>query len=381
MTAGVFITHQPVLNKQRAVTANRILVHARGAGLSQAAAQTLNDLSAVWPNERTVFVGLAGATPDPGLLEWQAPSNVMFEIPAAALNAASTIQLIQGLQQAGTMLCLDGYLPSQALPQSASFRFVIADLAHARSGVPPGLMLARDLADADAFDTALKNGFDGATGWFFLRTKPKAKKLAPSHGQIVRLLNLVRKNAEVRDLEAALKQDVALSFKLLRYINSAGFGLSCEIQSFRHAVTILGFDKLHKWLSLLLVTASKDPTAPALMQTAIVRGRFMEIVGAGFFDKSELDNLFITGAFSLLDVLLGTPMEAILEEMHLPEGVTDALLQNESVYKPFLELAVAAESDRDTSLAQISASLQLEVSRLNQAQLQALSFADSLQFD
>ena len=139
--------------------------------------------------------------------------------------------------------------------------------------------------------------------------------------------------------------------------------------------------KLHKWLSLLLVTASKDPTAPAVMQAAIVRGRFMEIIGAGFFDKSELDNLFIAGAFSLLDVLLGTSMEAILEEMHLPEGVTDALLQKDCVYKPFLDLAVASESDSDTSLAAISASLQLETSQVNQAQMQALSFADNLQFD
>lgn len=380
MNAGVFITHQPVLNKQRAITANRILIHVRGEGVGQAAAQTLNDLSEVWPSDRTMFLGLAGATPDPGLLEWQAPQNVMFEIPAAALNSPSTIELMQGLQQAGTTLCLDGYVPTQALPQSANFRFVIADIAHARSGAAPGLVLARDLADADAFDAALKSGFDGATGWFFLRTKPKAKKLAPSHGQIVRLLNLVRKNAEVRILEDALKQDVALSFKLLRYINSAGFGLSCEIQSFRHAVTILGYDKLHKWLSLLLVTASKDPTAPALMQAAIVRGRFMEIIGAGFFDKSELDNLFIAGAFSLLDVLLGTSMDAILEEMHLPEGVIDALLRKDSVYKPFLELAVASESDSDTALAEIAASLQLEASRVNQAQMQALSFADSLQY-
>ena len=327
-----------------------------------------------------MFLSLAGAMPDPRLLEWQAPHNVMFEIPAAALNCAPTIQLIKDLQQAGATLCLDGYVPVQALPQSVNFRFVIADLADARRGAPAGLMLARNLADVDAFDTALKSGFDGAIGWFFLRTKPIAKKLAPSHAQIVRLLNLVRRNAEVRDIEAALKQDVALSLKLLRYINSAGFGLSCEIQSFRHAVTILGYDKLHKWLSLLLVTASKYPTGPALMQTSIVRGRFMEIMGAQFFDKREVDNLFITGAFSLLDILLGTSMEAILDEMKLPEVVMDTLLQRDSVYKPFLELAVASESDSDTSLAEISSSLQLEAARVNRAQLQALSFADSLQF-
>lgn len=175
MNASVFVTHQPVLNKQQVVTANRLLVHASGTGMGQAAAQTLKDLSDVWPSERTIFLSLAGAMPDPRLLEWQAPPNVMFEIPAAALNSTPTIQLLKDLQQAGATLCLDGYVPVQTLPQSVNFRFVIADLADARCAAPPGLMLARDLADVNAFDTALKNGFDGAIGWFFLRTKPIAK--------------------------------------------------------------------------------------------------------------------------------------------------------------------------------------------------------------
>src|SRR5690606_30053898 len=111
------------------------------------------------------------------------------------------------------------------------------------------------------------------------------------------LLNLVRRNGDIRDIETVLKQDLALSYKLLRYINSAGFGLMYEIQSFRHAVNILGYDALNKWLSLLLVTDSRDPSAPALMQTAITRGRFMEEAGAGHVDADERDNLFITGAF------------------------------------------------------------------------------------
>ena len=137
----------------------------------------------------------------------------------------------------------------------------------------PGIALAKGLPDIKAFADAMEHGYAGATGWFFLRGRPMAEKLNPGHAQIVRVLNLVRRNAEVKEIETALKQDVALSYKLLRYINSAGFGLSCEIESFRHAVTILGYAKLNKWLSLLLVTASRDPSAAALMQTAIARGR------------------------------------------------------------------------------------------------------------
>jgi hypothetical protein len=379
MSDSAFITHQPVINKQRAITANRLLVHAHGESPGQAAAQALNALSAVWPEERTVFIGLAGAIPDPGLLEWPAPANAMVEIPGAALATGQVRDLVQGLQSAGVSLCLHGHLPAGVDSNAIDFRFVLAEAAPA-GGAASGLLLALNLPDAESFDKALLRGFDGAAGWFFLNSRPVGKKLAPAHSHIVRLLNLVRKGAEVKEIEAALKQDVALSFKLLRYINSAGFGLSCEIQSFKHAVTILGYEKLNKWLSLLLVTASKDPAAPALMQAAVVRGRFMELLGAKFFDKHELDNLFITGAFSLLDVLLGAPMEAVLGEMNLPEAVMDTLLRRDSVYKPFFDLALASELESDTALASLAASLQLRANQINQAQLQALSFADTMQF-
>ena len=380
MSLGPYITRQPVLNRQRAITANRLLVHARGDAPSRAAAAALNALAEVWPSERSVFVSLGGITPDAGLLDWHPPENAMLEIPAGALNSATASQLIQGFAELGVPLCLDGGVPARSLPAGVHFNFSLADAAGGiRPDALPGVPLARDPGDIPAFEAALQAGFAGASGWFSLKTRPSARKLVPAQAQIVRLLNLVRKNAETRDIEQALKQDVALSFKLLRYINSVGFGLSCEVQSFRHAVAILGYNKLHRWLSLLLVTATKDPAAPALMQAAIVRGRFMELVGKGFFDRQELDNLFIAGAFSLLDALLGTPMETIVEEMVLPQAVADALLGREGVLKPFLDLARACEDAGDERLAALAPALNLSAEVTNGALLSALSFADGLQ--
>ena len=193
------------------------------------------------------------------------------------------------------------------------------------------------------------------------------------------MLNLVRKNADVKEIEAALKQDVTLSYKLLRYINSAGFGLSCEIQSFRHAVTILGYDKLNKWLSLLLATASKDPMAQAQMHTALCRARLMEIIGHGLVAKSEYDNLFITGAFSMLEALLGVGMDQVLETMNLPESICDALLGHGGVYGPFLELAVACEGEDGEAIASQAGMLGLSAAQFNQALMQALAFADTME--
>lgn len=382
MSERVFITRQPVLNKSRAITANRLLVHAPEASDPAAAAiAMLEKIADVWPAARPVFMCMPGIEAGSPMASWQAPPNSMIEIPAEALGEPGALDTVQALATAGTDLCLSGYLPTVALPPGLPFRFLLADAARTPNvGGAPGLTIACGLADAAAFDRALAGGYDGAAGWFFLKTKPTAKKLVPVHAQIVRLLNLVRQNAEVKNIEAVLKQDVALSVKLLRYINSAGFGLQCEIQSFKHAVTILGYNKLHKWLSLLLVTSSKDPAAPALMQASVARGRFMEIVGRNFFDKGELDNLFITGAFSLLDVLIGTELGPVLEEMHLPEAIVDALLRGDGVYADFLHLALACEGDDALALEEKADVLGLAPADLNRAHFEALGFADNLQF-
>jgi len=272
-------------------------------------------------------------------------------------------------------------MPQMTLPAELQFRFLLAD-ARTQSRLPaaPAPAIAKHLDNNDAFDVAMKNGFSGAAGWFFLNGAKPVGKLNSNHAKLVQLLNLVQRDADVSDIETALKHDVTLSFKLLRYINSAGFGLSCEIQSFHHAVAILGYAKLYKWLSLLLVTASKDPAAPVLMQTAVARGRLMEIVGDRFFGRDQTDNLFIAGAFSLLDAILGCGMEQALEQMHLSDAISDALLRHEGILVPFLDLAVACENGSGEELLAKAEALQLTAERLNRAQLEALSFADSLGF-
>jgi len=116
-----------------------------------------------------------------------------------------------------------------------------------------------------------------------------------------------------------------------------------------------------------------------MMQTSIARGRFMEQIGASFFDKAEHDNLFITGAFSLLNVLLGTSMQSVLDEMNLPAAVTDALLLDQGPYAPFLKLARLCEAFDGAELQKQAAELQLAPEQINRAIVGALGFADSLQ--
>ncbi len=233
------------------------------------------------------------------------------------------------------------------------------------------------------FDRAVRAGFDMVQGYFFVEPKGNhATAVNATYSSIVTLMKLAKEDAPIRQIEDVLKRDAALSFKLLRYINSAGFGLSCEIQSFRHAVTVLGYQNLHKWLALLLLTAAKQNTSAALVTTAIARGRLAELLGHSLFEAQDRDNLFITGAFSLLHVILQMPLEQITEQVALPEPVTDALFHHTGQFGALLELVKLCETlatpEHAARAAELAMMIGLTSDSLNRAQIEALVWAEGL---
>ena len=387
----LFISRQPLVNRQSKIIATRLSLHSDGSATPLDVVHALNALSEHWPRgEKLVFVNCGSVLGDAALLQWAVPENATHEVNSAALLGLGGADFITALQAAQPSMCLAFDMQAKAaLSTGLKFRFIGFDAqgvtpaqlkSLAVQTQPYGIGVAFNVFDAPTFQACLDAGVNAAASWFFKRPSgTPAKSLNPAQAQIVRVLNLVRKNADVKEIESALKQDVALSYKLLRYINSAGFGLSCEIQSFRHAVTILGYDKLNKWLSLLLATASKDPMAPALMHTALTRARLMELLGHGLVDRQEYDNLFITGAFSMLDALLGVSMDKVLESMSLPEPICDALLGHGGIYAPFLDLARVSEGEDGKAIAEQAGMLGLSAEQFNSAQMQALAFAATME--
>jgi EAL and modified HD-GYP domain-containing signal transduction protein len=389
--SDVFLSRQPLINRQNRVLANRFTLHLLNGATPRDVPDALQALVEDWPaNDKPVFLSCGNTPWDHELFAINAPSGATFELSGAAFADPGAATLVSNLQAAQTPLCLmfDEHAGT-AFSSGISFRFIGLDaqrfpLSQLKSLAvqtqPHGIGVAFNVADRQTFQECINAGLNAAASWFFKKPSgAPAKAINPAQAQIVRIINLVRKNADIKEIEAALKQDVALSYKLLRYINSVGFGLSCEIQSFRHAVTILGYDKLNKWLSLLLATASKDPMAQAQMHTALCRARLMEILGQGLVNRNEHDNLFITGAFSMLEILLGVSMEKVLETLSLPEAICDALLGHGGVYGPFLDLAVACEGEDGEVIATQAGLLGLSSETFNRALMQALSFAETIQ--
>lgn len=229
------------------------------------------------------------------------------------------------------------------------------------------------------FDSLLEAGYQQFQGYFYAKPENLTSKVInPSFDGVLHLLNLVSQEADNKTIENGFKRDTTLSYKLLRYINSVGFGLSCEVQSIGHALTILGRNQLYRWLTLLMVTAGNNSSSPALMKTSITRGRLTELLGEPFFDKRDRDNLFVVGVFSLLDVMLKVPMDQALEKLQLPEPIVEALTKREGIFGPFLKLTEACEDANNAEILQLAALLQLNPDKVNQCHMEALAWTEAL---
>ncbi len=167
----------------------------------------------------------------------------------------------------------------------------------------------------------------------------------PKHTLLLKILAQITSDAETRDIEATLKHDPQLSVQLLRLVNSVALSPNTRINSFAHAITLLGRRQLQRWLQLLLYAsqASGSQTNP-LMTAAALRASLMEgLCKATGDDRTTQDEAFMVGMFSLLEALFGQALATIIAPLQLAEEISGALLRHEGKLGTLLTLAEEAE--------------------------------------
>lgn len=402
MAEHVFIGRQPLVDKQQKIIGYELLF--REAGHSTTAnvkddfnagtrvlINTLSNMGADWLlGDKLAFINIAADMLTSDFLELLPPQRVVLELVESVTPTDELMARARELKGKGYRFALDDFIPSKEnLPWLDIANFIkldVQDLGPAKTeqfikvlAKYPVKFIAEKVETHEEFKHCSDIGFDYYQGFYFAHPETlSAKVITPDHTGVMQILNLVRENADIKDVEIAFKRDVAMSFKLLRYINSVGFGLSCEIQSIRHAVAILGYEQLYRWLTLLLVTAGSSSTSPALMKTAVTRGRLTELLGEGLLDKQERDNLFIVGVFSLLDAMLEMPIEQVLDKLLLPENISDALLHRDGMYGPFLKLAEACEQEDSDKIEELAGMLSIKPEKVNSAHLESLAWVEQL---
>ena len=223
-------------------------------------------------------------------------------------------------------------------------------------------------------DAALPPQVDWIAGpWYMApRAKPVGNQAA-SRAMALQLVQLVSADADTHEIEAVLRRDPALSYHLLRLVNSLGMGMSRQITSFSQAILLLGRAQLRRWLNLMLFSArSGDEGSTMLLARVAARARLMELLAkSSGLDKSSQESAFMAGMFSLLGILFGMPLEEVLRPLKISDALHSALLRCEGEIGHLLALVEAAERQDHAEVAACLQALPLPVPEFNLLTVQA----------
>ncbi len=186
-------------------------------------------------------------------------------------------------------------------------------------------LLAEKVETREQFQTYKEMGFDYFQGYFYARPEIVSGKRLPTNklSSIQLLASLNNPATDMRDLEKLISRDMGLSYRLLRYINSAAFSVGRKVESIRQAIVLLGLDPLRRWASLVVMTANNDKPV-ALLQSFLVRARLCELLAEANGDN-ERDMFFTAGLFSGLDALVDRPLAEVIESLPLSQQLAAAI--------------------------------------------------------
>jgi c-di-GMP-related signal transduction protein len=237
----------------------------------------------------------------------------------------------------------------------------------------PVKLIACGVQDDSMLDACSKLGFELFQGAFFLKPKGGGEGISSSQTLLMQLSNDLRANKDVSSVERLFKDSPKLIFGLLKLINSAFFGVAQKVTSIRHAITLLGYENLQKWVVLLLFTIDhRDEKANPLIERAIVRGRVMEMLAKQAGDKAAMDSSFMTGMLSLVNVLFNVSPAEVMEKMNLTQEIQDALLKQEGRLGTLLKIVERMDCEDYDGSSEYLQSFGLTVADLLSAETEAI---------
>jgi len=282
------------------------------------------------------------------------PARVVIEVLEDVRATPEVLQGIRMLRARGHRIALDDYAPPDSDPRLLE----VADIVKLEVNYPPADELARlarqlqaagleliaeNVESREDFERCIELGFKGFQGNFLQQPETFSARRVPVNrvGALRLATALQSEDYSLDEVERLLSQDVSLTYRVLRCINSSYYNLPRRIESIRQAIVILGLDTLRQLCGLLCLQGLDD-RPPSLIMQAMTRGRMCEQLGklAGARDAGPF---FITGLFSLLNALLGMPTRKVVEELPLTPAVVRALIAGEGPLGAALQCTRAYE--------------------------------------
>lgn len=248
-------------------------------------------------------------------------------------------------------------------------------------GKPLGkTMLAEKIETFADYAAAKGMGFDLFQGYFFsepvIVTERRVDQMQPMRLALLQAAH--RGDIDFDELERIIRKDVGLTYRLLKYINSAFFGLREHVSSIKQALVLLGTRNVRRWTSLIALEALGEEKPPALLQESIVRARFCELLSDPLGMRDREEDLFLLGMFSLLDAILDRPMNKILEDVPLEKELHEALLGTDNRLRKALDAAISYQRGDWMYFAALREELGFDEAPIPALFYQALAFAQQV---
>jgi EAL and modified HD-GYP domain-containing signal transduction protein len=369
----IFLARQPILDRDQSVqgyelmypqrndeetpASNGALASARVVltAFSEIGLEHLVGLSPAWIKVTPEFTRLDVAPNLP-------PERVVLELSGRKFLHESMIEPVGKLRDAGYRLALDEFEVTPEFDALLRTVDIVKLDMHELGGRelarrtfklrPYGLTVAaKNIETPDEFKLAVAAGADLFQGFFFCRPHLiGGRRVPPSRVALLQLASALQDpEVQLRELEQLISRDVALSYRLLKYINSAYFSLRGAVSSIRQAVALLGIEQLRSWATLTIFADVGDKPRELYM-TALVRARFCQQAGGA--QDGPKPELFTLGLFSVLDALTDTSMRIALHSLPLTPAMREALIHHTGPGR-LLDCVIAIENgefDRATEI-------------------------------
>ena len=364
-----YIARQPIFGPDRSVWGYELLFRASGLdsnatvedmalATSKVIADGFGQATKGIPRDKKICINFSTEQLFDGTAEALPKDRVIIEIMEHVPTNLRTLTACRKLKKAGYTIALDNYEGQDERTPFLDIVSIVKIPMHTCGGnkafqlrqqlEPYGCtLLANKVEDWRHFEATKFFGYQLFQGYFFARPEiMPGRKLPPGALATVRLLQeLVNDDVEVNHLASILSTDPSLSYRLLRFINSAGFSLVSEVNSISHAISLLGLMPFKKW-ALVVAMADLDASEKGAELTfmELQRAFFLQTVAENL-EKPFMDpgRMFILGLFSKMDALLGLPMEEVLADLPLPAMITQGLLSRDNEAGGWLTLLEALE--------------------------------------
>lgn len=233
-------------------------------------------------------------------------------------------------------------------------------------------LLAEKIETHVEYEFCQSLGFDYYQGYFFCRPEVLTLKAMPANKlQVMKILSKLHDpEINVDELANEISLDVTLSYRLLRYINSAHFAMRQEIESISQAIMLLGWDNIRSIATLIIMSRIEDKSID-LFKTGLLRARMCKLLAARVKPDAE-DRFFTAGLLSIIDALMDLPMEEVMQQLSLSEELQQALVHQQGELGQTLLNVIEYVQGRLSTVSDTGYSME----DLTEAYLQALQWAD-----